>query len=142
MSPRTRAALIAGLVGLLLAVLVVVLSGALDDREAAVSRGQDRLSLGDEKRIVDGRIQLSNYCAAAITASRRPATPSSPQTEAAARRTVEQLLRLASAHPGAYVSDIGSMRTVLTGASRDLEDSACLPDEASRLRGAAARLPQ
>ena len=143
MSVRTRAVLIAALVGLLLAVLVVALTGALDDPEAAVFREQDGLTLGDEERIFDGRLRLSNYCTAAIQASRgQPSTSSPRETEVAARGTVEGLLRLARDHPRAYISEIGSMRTVLTGAARDLEDPACLPDEARRLRDGAARLPQ
>lgn len=142
MSVRTRAVLIAGLVGLLLAVLVVALTGALDDPEAAVFRGQEGLSLRDEKRIVDGRIQLSNYCTAAITASRGGAAAPPPQETERARATVEELLRLAREDPGAYINEIGSMRTVLTGAAGDIEDPACLPNEARRLRDAGARLPR
>jgi len=143
MSVRTRAALIAALVGLLLAVLVAALTGTLSDREAAVVGEQDGLSLSDEERISDGRIQLSNYCTAAIKASRGEVSTPAPQaTEVAARRIVGDLLRLAREHPGAYINEIGSMRTVLTGAAGDLETPACLPDEARRLRVAAARLPE
>ena len=142
MSVRTRAVLVAALAGLLLAILVLALTGPLSDREAAVFGEQDGLSLGDEKRISDGRFQLSNYCTVAIEASRGE-VPVDPQaTEVAARGIVAGLLRFAREHPGAYISEIGSMRTVLTGAAADLETPACLPDEAMRLRAAAARLPQ
>ena len=135
--------LVAALVGLLIAVFVAALTGAFRDREAGVVGEQDGLSLGEEERISDDRVQLSNYCTAAIKASRgEPSTPVPEAAEAAARRTVEGLLRLARDHPGAYINEIGSMRTVLTGAAGDLETPACLPDEASRLRNAAARLPQ
>ena len=142
MSVRTRTVLVVALVGVLVAVFVAALTGAFRDREAGVVGEQDGLSLVEEERISDGRIQLSNYCTAAIRASRgEPFTPA-PQATEVARGTVEGLLRLARDHPAAYINEIGSMRTVLTGAAGDLETPACLPDEARRLRDAAARLPQ
>ena len=143
MSVRTRAVLITALVGVLLAILVVALTGVLSEREAPVFGEQDGLSLGDEKRISDGRVRLSNYCTTAIKASRGETFAVPPQaTEAAARGIVEGLIRLSREHPRAYISEIGSMRIVLTGAAADLETPPCLPDEARRLRDAAARPPQ
>jgi hypothetical protein len=142
MKGRWRRALIAVIAGVLVAALVIALTGAPSDRRAAVVRDQSGLSFKDEERIFDGRIQLSNHCFRAIQSSRGQAsTPSPQETEATARATVDEILRLAREHPSAHVSEVGSMRTALTNAARDLEHPACLPDEARRLRAAATRLP-
>jgi hypothetical protein len=143
MSERSRVVLIAAIAGLVLVVLALDLTGALSDRKAPLAGGEGGLSVEDEQRIFDGRTQLSNYCFTAIQASRGQTPSQSPeQTEAAARRRVNELLRLGQAHPTAYIAEIGSMRTALTSAARDLKHPACLPNEASRLREAAARLPR
>jgi hypothetical protein len=144
MRPRTRALLLVAFVGLLLAIAILALAGVRGDREAPVASGRGAdLSLRDQERIYDRRIQLSNFCFAAIkTARDQGSTPPVPEAGSQARGTVDELLRLARENPDAYVDEIGSMRTVLTGAALDLEDPACLPDESRRLREAAARLPE
>jgi hypothetical protein len=142
MGTRTLA-LIAVVAGILVAALVIALTGAPSDRRAAVVGGQDGLSFKDEERIFDGRIHLSNYCFRAIQSSRGQASTAPPQeTEVAARTTIDEILRLAREHPTARVTEIGSMRSVLASTARDLEHPVCLPDQARRLRDAAARLPQ
>jgi hypothetical protein len=141
MRGRRTVALIAAIACLLVAALVIALTGVGSDRKAAVTREQAGLSFNDEERIFHGRIELSNYCFSAIQASRGTA-PSSQVTEAGALATVDHILRQAQEHPWAHVSEVGSMRTVLESTARDLEHPACLPEEASRLRAAAARLPQ